>query len=419
MKTPKFAVVICNWNKKAFLSRCLESVFKSTLIPDKVIVVDNASNDGSQEFLASYNDDRLHLINKLENTGGSGGFHTGVKCALEFGYEFVHLLDNDAFVEPDCFANLLEHIQSDDKIGAVGAKILIDGQPIVQEIGAKVDWGCCSIIKNYSMCEDNSSLPEVISCDYLPACSVMVRSLAIKKAGNIDESFFIYWDDIDWFWKIKSSGYKVLAISSAVANHTLGSRVKTSTFATYYFTRNRIIFFLKNCDIQSKSEVIDELLKVTFNTIFFSKFKEDNTTALTAFNAMIDALNLNLWKANEKYIRSREENPALQKFLSKCSAVSLRYSGDPEVDTLITSFLDEHNISIGGGNTLSICNHISDIKEFEDGVIYIDRYLNLILSENDFLNLNSYSDKLLQFKKKYTLRFEELFLSLRSDEHGE
>ena len=95
--TNTLIVVICNWNKKDDVIECLDSVYDARIAKMSVIVVDNASTDGSIEALENYNKFSFTLIKNVQNLGGSGGFNTGINAALKIGCEYIHLLDNIFF----------------------------------------------------------------------------------------------------------------------------------------------------------------------------------------------------------------------------------------------------------------------------------------------------------------------------------
>ena len=116
-------IVICNWNKRNDLIKCLDSVALATSSKTDVIVVDNASSDGSVEMLESYRVRPIRLIKNKENLGGTGGFNTGLREALSGNYKYVHLLDNDVIVDENTFRNSYNLLENEPSIGAVGSKL--------------------------------------------------------------------------------------------------------------------------------------------------------------------------------------------------------------------------------------------------------------------------------------------------------
>ncbi len=246
MTYPKLAIVICNYNKKEYLSRCIASILASKLeqLTLEVVVVDNNSGDGSREMIRENFKDVI-LIENPENTGGAGGFAMGMQYAIEKKYDYISLLDNDTMVDPDAFENLVRHLQNNPAVGVVGATILqMDYPDKIQEMGARIDpeyFFLNLLFRDYDI--NTPLLPEYISCDYVPACCFMTTAEVLSSVGTFNPDFFIYFDDIDWCTRVKNKGYEIDAIKNAKVWHKGGAREAANTIGPYYFTRNNLKFF--------------------------------------------------------------------------------------------------------------------------------------------------------------------------------
>ena len=173
-------VVICNWNKKYDVIECLDSLYDARIAKMSVIV-DNASTDGSIEALENY-DKFIYFDKNTQNLGGSGGFNTGINAALKIGCEYIHLLDNDAKVEAKTFSNALTLFKKNPEVGVIGSKILnSENSSIIQEMGANLDWDNFNYKPNFSNEKDSNEIPSIVNCDYVPACSVTIRTELIHK----------------------------------------------------------------------------------------------------------------------------------------------------------------------------------------------------------------------------------------------
>jgi GT2 family glycosyltransferase len=245
MRKPKVASIICNWNKKGFVLSCIKSVKESNYENLEIIVVDNASTDGSAEAIQKLYPD-VTLIENPVNIGGAGGFNTGLQYCLDRGkYDYLHCLDNDVVIAPDAISNLVDAAESDQTIAFAGSKIMLMDEPHrVQELGAYIDWNKLRIRLNKSGRID-SRPPELKDTyvHYVPACSLMASTKVLKKIGIMDRSYFIYFDDIDWATRAIIAGYKVKAISSSKVWHKRGGTTKTSNLPAYYWCRNEGYFF--------------------------------------------------------------------------------------------------------------------------------------------------------------------------------
>ena len=100
----RVGAVICNFNKKEDVLNCIQSVLESKYTDYDLYVVDNASSDGSAEAIREKYGSQVTVLVNAENLGGSGGFNTGLRKALEKGYEYLYCLDNDVLVDENAMA---------------------------------------------------------------------------------------------------------------------------------------------------------------------------------------------------------------------------------------------------------------------------------------------------------------------------
>jgi GT2 family glycosyltransferase len=299
------AVVICNWNKKEDLLLCINSAFYSTYNDFDLIVVDNASSDGSVESIRQLKHP-IEIIQLTENIGGAGGFNAGIEYALTRSYEYIVLLDNDVIIDPDAMNSMIVTMESYPNIGLLGAKIMIAGtENKLQEFGSFIDWEKFDINPLYKGEIDTHALPLLLECDYVPACALIARVSAVRKVGLMDYHNFIYWDDIEWGYRMNLAGYKVMVTSQAKVWHKMGASEKGNTFATYYFWRNRLHFFLKN-SLQSKASVLEALKRLVFQGIYMSNLKEQYSVGKTLEYAFTDAIQGIRGKAKEGRVLERE-----------------------------------------------------------------------------------------------------------------
>ena len=107
----KIGIYICNYNKKEYVLKCVESLLKQTLKNVDIYVVDNASEDGSAEALECLFGQKISIIRNCRNLGGSGGFNTGLRDALQKNYEYAVLMDNDVWVEKNAVQIMYEYME--------------------------------------------------------------------------------------------------------------------------------------------------------------------------------------------------------------------------------------------------------------------------------------------------------------------
>ncbi|WP_017444761.1 glycosyltransferase family 2 protein [Gayadomonas joobiniege] len=330
----KLAIVICNYNKKDYLKRCLLSLLNSELgsIEHTIIIVDNASTDGSVEMLEEqFSSHRFNIVKNVINTGGSGGFNRGIEIALNTHAEYLALLDNDIELEPDTLVKLISHLEHQPEVGVAGAKICTMDRPeVLQELGSFIDWHNFSIRTPFKGYLDTRALPKIVECDYVPACCLVAKREAVLKAGNFATEHFIYWDDMDWCWRIKLAGYQVHAMRDATVRHKMGAINSENTFSAYYFERNRILFFLKHIQAEQVNDLIDQYIDKLVQMSFFSHKKGCYNTAVSQLLAL-NALFSNQLGRRDDHIFEKEQHSIFSQF-------------DPESQIILTCLTDIENL---------------------------------------------------------------------------
>jgi hypothetical protein len=413
----KTAVVICNWNKKDYVLKCINSVLTSTIKDVDVYVVDNASTDGSTVAIYEQYRNKVFVIENEINKGGAGGFNTGIEAVLEKGYTYIHLLDNDAFLDAYTLENSMEFLEQNPDVGVVGSKIyLMDAPEQIQEMGARINYNTFNIELNYGGAIDDGTIPDVLECDYVPACSMMIRTEALRKAGTMDEQYFIYWDDIDLGYRIKQAGYRIVSYGQAKAWHKRGAAAKTNTFSTYYFWRNRVHFFASYLTNEDLMRFAERLQDEMFQAIYMSNYTGRFNNACTILFAVEDALDGVRGRARNKRIVEREQVPdrfieSLRKYkqieviagssmrtlrsvieaiYQHCTDVKVALvSQELSVEELSLQFPDVPIYSrVGESNSEFICqtcNHISEVRNeiCDDIHMYVDQFFNVIESKKD------------------------------------
>lgn len=240
-------VVIVNWNRRDCVLSLLDSLLFLEHRALTVIVVDNASSDGSAEIIRNH-PLSVTLLENRENLGGTGGFNTGIRHALEFSdQEFIWLLDNDAEVLQDTLDQLVGAMKRDSSIGVAGSCILSpENRTVIVEAGGFVDrrsgtWTPNLRYQPYTPLQGKGLVEAV---DYVPACSALVRVSVVRQIGQLDERFFLHWDDIDFCARVREAGYRVVSVLDSPAYH--GAEKGYSSMTLYYDFRNALLYFGKH-----------------------------------------------------------------------------------------------------------------------------------------------------------------------------
>jgi len=240
---PGVTVVIVNWNSGDLLKRCLSALARQTVPPDKILVVDNGSRDGSAEGAGQWPNVELREMGR--NLGFAGGNNEAFKdCATDF----VALLNPDALPEPDWLEKLLAAARLHPEFAAFGSRQMaadsfdvLDGTGDVYHLSGKV-WRRG---KGQPYRKQDELPCEIFSpC----ACAALYRREALLSVGGFDGDFFCYVEDVDLGFRLRLAGYKALYVPDAVVHH-VGSATtggQHSDFSVYHGHRNLVWTFVKN-----------------------------------------------------------------------------------------------------------------------------------------------------------------------------
>jgi len=244
---PTIYAVIVNWNGKKLLQKCLSSFFAKTENPKcKIVVIDNASTDGSTEMLQT-DFPSVELIKNVENTGFSYGNNQGIRHALANNAEYILLLNNDVEITDEKWLEkLIDILESDSKIGIVGCKLLYPNGKI-QHAGGIIN---LSGAHNRGECEKDTGQYDKIEFFYFVTGAVlMVKTDVIHKIGFLDEEFTpLYYEDVDWCVRARLFGYKVAYTPNPKLIHHCGSSANKlgQEKKMFYLRKSFIRFFLLN-----------------------------------------------------------------------------------------------------------------------------------------------------------------------------
>ena len=242
---PKVTVIIVNWNGERFLGRCLSAVLAQTVIPNEIILVDNASSDASIEIVSRF--PSVRVLMQHENLGFARGNNVAIEAADEES-EWIALLNPDAFPEPYWLEALLSAARENPEFDVFGSKLVKATDPAVLDgVGdayhmSGMAWRMGHGLSVSSFSEQSR---EVFSAC---AAAALYRRSALLDVGGFDEDYFCYIEDVDIGFRLRLTGYRCLFVPASVAGH-VGSGTtggKYSEFAMYHVNRNLVWNFVKN-----------------------------------------------------------------------------------------------------------------------------------------------------------------------------
>ena len=243
--TNKVSAIIINWNGEPFLEQCLTALMAQTVKPNEIILVDNASSDGSHEIAQRFPSVRLMAFD--QNTGFARGNNLAIEAASKDS-EWIALINPDAFAEPRWLESLLLSAQSNPGFDAFGSKLVTAADPTMLDgtgdayhssglvwrsgNGIPVSAAACSEREIFSPC----------------AAAALYRRSALLEIGGFDEDYFCYVEDVDVGFRLRLAGYRCLYVPQSVAHH-IGSGTtggQQSDFSVYHGHRNLVWAYVKN-----------------------------------------------------------------------------------------------------------------------------------------------------------------------------
>jgi len=276
---PRVAVLILTWNRVNELVPCLES-FSCLEYPNyEVIVVDNGSEDETVPTVHQLFP-WVTLIENKENLGFCKGNNVGLRHVLEGNFDYVVLLNSDTKVLPDLLTELVAAMHSDPRIAIAGAKnLLMENPSYTWGKYGQVTWGPM-LVKTIGRFAPDQRLQEPPrDVDWVIGNACMMSRAALEKVGVFDEEFWQCNEDVDWCYRARKAGFRVVYVDRAAILHKGGSSADIThrkIFSYGYFIgRNAFTFARKHGNIFQKTKLFIMLWVGVLGRILF--FALDNT----------------------------------------------------------------------------------------------------------------------------------------------
>ena len=204
----KVACIVVTYNRVELLKNCISSLHSQTCGGFDIIVVNNGSTDGTKEWLSTQND--IVTINQ-DNVGGAGGFYTGMKTAIERGYDWVWMMDDDGETEAHQLEELLNGAERLDSkfVNALVCNINNKEQ---------LAFGLVHNGKGLTNVDETKAYKEIPD-SINPFNGTMIHRDVIEKIGFIKKEMFIWGDEMEYTYRARSNGYKLFTITNAIHYH--------------------------------------------------------------------------------------------------------------------------------------------------------------------------------------------------------
>jgi len=231
-------VIIVNYNAGKHLERCLPALLREVAADSQVILVDNASIDGSIEYVERMLPE-VTVIRNQANRGFGQGSNVGARRA-EGAY--LAFLNPDTVVEPGWLGALIEALEADPQAGLATSKILLLADPAqINTCGNEMHYTGLTLCRGLGM--DRGAYSEPAQVSAVSGAAFAIRRDVYEALGGFDEDFFLYMEDTDLSWRARLAGYKCLYVPQSVLHHDYGLRFGPEK--TFYQERNRYLMLLK------------------------------------------------------------------------------------------------------------------------------------------------------------------------------
>ena len=245
---PRVSAIVVNWNAREDTRECIESLIKSDYPGLDIILVDNASSDGSVQYLRSLFSD-ITILENSTNERFARGSNKGMRFALDRGTQYVFLLNNDAVVEEATIGRLVGALEASSSIGFVGPKILyFSKRDVIWSAGGEVNFWT-GITRHRGIREkDNGRYNDSVEVGYLTGCALMAKRELVEKIGLLDPSYYIYGEDADWCLRASKAGFKIVYVPDARVWHkvSLSTGGEFSSTKLYQKTKSNLLLFSRH-----------------------------------------------------------------------------------------------------------------------------------------------------------------------------
>jgi GT2 family glycosyltransferase len=244
---PFVSIVIVNHNGHNFVDRCLDTFLKTDYPSFEIIFVDDASSDGSLEYVQTTfgSDSRLCTVATATNQGASRARNTGISRAQG---AYIAFLDNDTWCHPKWLRALVDILDRNPHVGAVQCKLMVDGHE--QMIGScghfLTPWGLPFTVGFRE--RDMGQHDQVTEIFGAHGAAWMVRKTVLEKVGAFDADYFIYGEETDLCWRIWLAGHKILYVPDSIVYHFFGGTLTNQSrhLVAYEGAKNSTCNLLKN-----------------------------------------------------------------------------------------------------------------------------------------------------------------------------
>lgn len=265
-KFPEVSIIIPNWNGKHLLKKCLSSIGKQTYRDFEILVIDNGSVDGSQNFIKK-NFAQVNLIELKNNIGFASAVNLGIKICTG---NYMVLINNDTKVDKNCIKYLVSAAKKNKSAGMIAAKILqLDKPKLIDSAGDYIDAVGHANNLGYGE-EDGMEFEKGKYVFLVSGGGCLIKRKVFESIGFFDPDYFAYMEDVDFSFRAQLYGYKAFFEPKAVIYHKhKATSSKYPAFTEYLQYRNMTMTIIKDFPIALFLRDLNwlKIILVNINTI--------------------------------------------------------------------------------------------------------------------------------------------------------
>lgn len=291
----KTSVIIVSYNTKEYLEKCIKSLLKRDNSDKEILVIDNASSDGTPAFVRENFPDAKLILNK-ENLGFAKAVNQGIK---ESSGKYILLLNPDTEILSDSIKNLINFTEKHPEVAAVGPKLLNSDLSLQTSayFFPNLIWLLFHLSRVKHIFYPNMLMRSLLSkisihfweynqireIDWITGAAILIRREAIREVGFFDENFFMYFEEIDWCKRAKEKGWKIYFTPDASIIHHLEKSSEKEGERTFLERYKSLIYYFRKHH-QKKIVAVKMLLGFIFSlkiilffiiSLFYKKYEKE------------------------------------------------------------------------------------------------------------------------------------------------
>ena len=297
-------MIILSWNARGLLQNCIDSIVKTEYPLFEIIVSDNASTDGSVQFVRETYPQVKILENKV-NLGYSNGNNVAIGYASG---DLIVLLNQDTYVDKNWLKEIAPAAE-DEKIGVIGTKILYPYTHTIQSIGFDIQQSGYPVPR-MALQGNAPNIEKIVDVDFVAGTALAIKKSVLDKIGLLDSKYPAYFEDIDLCFRARKAGYRVVVAPNSLVYH-FGSASfgKNSRRSIYFFEKSRIIFLKQTVGVNlmkiiwfDAKHTIDNLKDWLKGQALVQKEMMLSSNSGTSFQRKLNAILFYFWGKFSAYL---------------------------------------------------------------------------------------------------------------------